>query len=80
MNNNVNFELLYKQLLEENNQLKKENNQLKGEMKWLKDKEEGELYQDNIFYTLSVVLKMKINGKDIKPLQWSSKENQLKLG
>lgn len=80
MNNNVNFELLYKQLLEENNQLKKENNQLKGEVKWLKDKEDGELYQDNIFYTLSVVLKMKINGKDIKPLQWSSKKYQTELG
>ena len=80
MNNNVNFELLYKQLLEENNQLKKENNQLKGEVKWLKDTEDGELYQDNIFYTLSVVLKMKLDNKTVNPLQWSSKYYQMLLG
>ena len=47
---------------------------------WNRDKETGEKYQDCIFYTLSVVLKTKIDGKDFNPLQWSSKYYQMLLG
>jgi hypothetical protein len=45
-----------------------------------KDLELGNIYQDKIFYTLSVVLKMKLDDKTINPLQWSSKYYQMLLG
>ena len=45
-----------------------------------KDLELGNIYQDKIFYTLSVVLKMKLDDKTINPLQWSSKHYQMLLG
>ena len=45
-----------------------------------KDLEIGLKYQDEVLYTITAVLKIKVNGKPIIPLTWASAHYQLYLG